>query len=145
MLVLCWIFSYHSLAFFHLPISVCCLSSLPWTAGCVSTAHLVLLYNETSSMPGTQRHYNRQRVQFLKGLNSSLKISGWRCYYLKSPSWLFKYMTFIYIFWAGTPVDRPSELMVTQEVPHISRCLEEARSLDEFSTSYKEVLNTSNM
>ncbi|KAM6213593.1 meiosis expressed gene 1 protein homolog [Sarcoramphus papa] len=35
--------------------------------------------------------------------------------------------------------------MVTQEVPHISRCLEEARSLDEFSTSYKEVLNTSNM
>ncbi|KAM7128147.1 meiosis expressed gene 1 protein homolog [Ciconia boyciana] len=35
--------------------------------------------------------------------------------------------------------------MVTQEVPCISRCLEEAHSLDEFSTSYKEVLNTSNM
>ncbi|KAM6287062.1 meiosis expressed gene 1 protein homolog isoform 1-T1 [Spheniscus humboldti] len=43
------------------------------------------------------------------------------------------------------PVDRPSELMVTQEVPCISRCFEEAHSLDEFSTSYKEVLNTSNM
>ncbi|XP_064905317.1 meiosis expressed gene 1 protein homolog isoform X2 [Columba livia] len=43
------------------------------------------------------------------------------------------------------PVDRPSELMVTQEVPCTSRCLEEARSLDEFSTSCKEVLNTSNM
>ncbi|XP_064299719.1 meiosis expressed gene 1 protein homolog isoform X2 [Phalacrocorax carbo] len=35
--------------------------------------------------------------------------------------------------------------MVTQEVPCISRCLEEAHSLDEFSPSYKEVLNTSNM
>ncbi|KAK4831011.1 hypothetical protein QYF61_014612 [Mycteria americana] len=35
--------------------------------------------------------------------------------------------------------------MVTQEAPCISRCLEEAHSLDEFSTSYKEVLNTSNM
>ncbi|XP_054703737.1 meiosis expressed gene 1 protein homolog isoform X1 [Grus americana] len=35
--------------------------------------------------------------------------------------------------------------MVTQEVPHIPRCLEEADSLDEFSTSYKDVLNTSNM
>ncbi|XP_069657769.1 meiosis expressed gene 1 protein homolog isoform X1 [Haliaeetus albicilla] len=35
--------------------------------------------------------------------------------------------------------------MVTQEVPHISRHLEEAHSLDEFSTSCKEVLNTSNM
>ncbi|KAM6416514.1 meiosis expressed gene 1 protein homolog [Pluvialis apricaria] len=35
--------------------------------------------------------------------------------------------------------------MVTQEVPGISRCLEEAHSLDEFNTSYKEVLDTSNM
>ncbi|KAM9292575.1 meiosis expressed gene 1 protein homolog [Morus bassanus] len=35
--------------------------------------------------------------------------------------------------------------MVTQEVPCISRCIEEVHSLDEFSTSYKEVLNTSNM
>ncbi|XP_074428717.1 meiosis expressed gene 1 protein homolog isoform X1 [Larus michahellis] len=35
--------------------------------------------------------------------------------------------------------------MVTQEVPGISRCLEEAHSLDEFSTSHKEVLNTNNM
>lgn len=42
-------------------------------------------------------------------------------------------------------MDRPSEVMVTQEVPHIPRCLEEADSLDEFSTSYKDVLNTSNM
>ncbi|XP_009479806.2 meiosis expressed gene 1 protein homolog [Pelecanus crispus] len=35
--------------------------------------------------------------------------------------------------------------MVTQEVPCVSRCLEGAHSLDDFSTSYKEVLNTSNM
>ncbi|XP_068258381.1 meiosis expressed gene 1 protein homolog [Nyctibius grandis] len=34
--------------------------------------------------------------------------------------------------------------MVTQEVPHVSRCLEEAHSLDEFSTSYKDVLNINN-
>ncbi|KAM6321639.1 meiosis expressed gene 1 protein homolog [Aegotheles albertisi] len=35
--------------------------------------------------------------------------------------------------------------MVTQEVPHIPRCLEEAHSLDEFSTSCEEVLNTGNV
>ncbi|KAM9634315.1 meiosis expressed gene 1 protein homolog isoform 2-T2 [Morphnus guianensis] len=35
--------------------------------------------------------------------------------------------------------------MVTQEVPHLSRCLEEAHSLGEFSTTYKEVFNINNM
>lgn len=126
------------------PSAVFCL--FPELQAVWSTARLVFLYNETSSMPGTQRHHNRQRVQFLKGLNSSLKILGWGFYYLKSSSWHFKYVTFMHFFFcAGTPVDRPSKLMVTQELPGISRCLEEAHSLDEFSTSYREVLNTSNM
>lgn len=43
------------------------------------------------------------------------------------------------------PVDSPSESMVTQEVPHVSGCLEETHSLDELSTSYKDILNTNNM
>lgn len=73
------------------------LLSFPWIIGW-STAHLMLLYNETGSMPGTQRHHNGQRAQFLKGLNSSLKISGSRFYYSKSSSWHFKYVTHIYVF-----------------------------------------------
>ncbi|XP_071406207.1 meiosis expressed gene 1 protein homolog [Pithys albifrons albifrons] len=35
--------------------------------------------------------------------------------------------------------------MVAQEVPDLSRCLEEAHSLDESSTSCKEILSASNM
>ncbi|XP_071590173.1 meiosis expressed gene 1 protein homolog isoform X3 [Heliangelus exortis] len=35
--------------------------------------------------------------------------------------------------------------MMTQEMPHMLRCLEEAQPLDEFNASCKEVHDTSNM
>lgn len=97
-------------------------------------------------MPGSQRHYNRQRVLIFKGLKQQPKNirMSLLVFEVHQAGTLNIWPLYIY-FWAGTPVDRPSELMVTQEVPHISRCLEETHSLDEFRTSYKEVLNTSNM
>lgn len=63
--------------------------------------------------------------------------------YMKSVKWNFQYV--IFIFWAGTPVDRHCELMVTQEEPDLPTCVEEKHSLGESSMSSKEVLNTKDM
>lgn len=49
---------------------------------------------------------------------------------------------YVFIFWAGRPVDRHWELMVTHKVPDLPTCLEEKHSLGESSTSCKEELNT---
>ncbi|KAL2308937.1 hypothetical protein Nmel_005110 [Mimus melanotis] len=51
----------------------------------------------------------------------------------------------IFIFWAGTSVDRHCESMVTHKVPDLPTCLEGKHSLGESSTSCKEVLNTNDM